>query len=397
MVVLDETVTTEPGEKPAAVVPGDTAYVIYTSGSTGHPKGCVISHGNVLALLRAALPLFDVDQDDRWSLFHSHAFDFSVWELWGALATGATAVLVRGQTAQLPHEFLDFLVRHRVTVLNQVPSVFRFLTMTYADSARPPLALRYLVFGGESVELDVTRAFLGHLSSPAPAVVNMYGITEITVHATAKVLTGADLDGAVRSPIGKALPHLTIDVRGEDLAPVAVGESGELWIAGAGVAAGYLDRPELTAQRFVMLDTPEGPRRSYRTGDLARVLPDGELEFLGRNDQQVKLRGFRVELGEVEATLRTHDAVREVAATVITTAAGAQFLVACVVVAGDPTPDGAELAATLRAHARTGLPAHMVPDRYVVVPALPLTPSGKLDRGALPVLARPARAVSSRR
>jgi acyl-coenzyme A synthetase/AMP-(fatty) acid ligase len=201
----------------------------------------------------------------------------------------------------------------------------------------------------------------------------------------------------VRSPIGKPLPHLTIDVRGEDLAPVAVGESGELWIAGAGVAAGYLDRPELTAQRFVTLDTPAGPRRYYRTGDLARVLPDGELEFLGRNDQQVKLRGFRVELGEIEATLRAHDAVRDVAATVITTAAGAQFLVACVVSAGDPVPDGAELAATLRAHARTGLPAHMVPDRYVVVPALPLTPSGKLDRGALPALARPARAVSPRR
>ena len=390
--------------------PDDPAYVIYTSGSTGPPKGCVVTQGNVVALLRAALPLFEVGTRDRWSLFHSASFDFAVWELWGALATGAAAVVVPGPVARMSLDFLDFLRKQRITVLNQVPSVFRSLAAEYAEEADEPeeadeaaagpagaggararLALRYLVFGGESVDLPTVAAFLDRFEDP-PVAVNMYGITEITVHATFKVLQKPDFDGPARSPIGRALPHLTLELRGEDGRPVAEGGTGELWISGAAVAAGYLNRPELTAQRFVTEHTAGVPRRHYRTGDLARRLPGGEFEYLGRNDQQVKLRGFRIEPGEIEAVLRAYPGVLDAAVTIVATPAGAQFLTACVVPADDlPAPEADALTAQLRAHAVLNLPGHMVPDRFRTVAALPLTVSGKLDRSALPELARPRR------
>ncbi len=347
-----------------SIGPDDPAYVIYTSGSTGRPKGCVVTHGNVLALLEAALPLFDVGADDRWTLFHSVSFDFSVWELWGALATGATAVMVPDDAARSPADFLDLLAAERVTVLNQVPSVFRYLARAHEAAGRPPLALRYVVFGGEGVDLDVVASFA---PGRRPAMVNMYGITETTVHVTYKSLGAEE---AVASPIGRPLPHLAVSLRDGDGKPVPPGAPGEMWISGAGVAAGYLNRPELTAERFVTVDG----RRHYRSGDLARLLPDGELEYLGRADRQLKLRGFRIEPGEIEAVLRAHDGVQDAAVTVTTTRAGAQFLEARIVPA---VPDG------LRAHAAAALPAHMVPDRYRAVPELPRTPSGKLDRTAL--------------
>ncbi|WP_208898338.1 amino acid adenylation domain-containing protein [Streptomyces incarnatus] len=391
---LDALTVVDPGaavEVPAAVPqtpgPDDPAYVIYTSGTTGTPKGCVVTHGNVLALLRAALPLFDLGPDDRWTLFHSASFDFSVWELWGAWATGATAVTVPAATAQAPEEFLRLLVDERITVLNQVPSAFRYLAREYADSGAPATLLRYVVFGGESVDLDVVRDFVAAAPGPAPEMVNMYGITEITVHATHLRLTPEHLAGRGTSPIGVPLPHLTVELRDDDLRLVDDGEVGEMWVTGAGVATGYLNRPELTAERFRTVDG----RRSYRTGDLARRLPDGRLAYLGRNDQQVKLRGHRVELGEVEAHLRAADQVADAAALVVRDGSGNDLLTALV------APAGGDLdVAALRRHARATMPAPMVPNRFHVVDALPLTPSGKLDRRALATAAavaavRPAR------
>ncbi|MFJ3660012.1 amino acid adenylation domain-containing protein [Streptomyces sp. NPDC090119] len=397
---LDEVAVLTPDDDGAAELPipvvelsgSEPAYVIYTSGSTGNPKGCVVTHANVLSLLRGALPLFDVDTEDRWALFHSFSFDVSVWEFWASMSTGATAVTVPLRIAQSPAEFLGLLSEQRVTVLGQVPSVFRSLAMAHEEAGRPGLDLRYVVFAGESVDLDVVDGFLKAYPGTAPVAVNMYGPTETTVYATHRVLTQADFDGSVRSPIGAGLPHLRLEIRDEDLRGVPDGESGELLIAGTGVAEGYLGRPELTAERFVTLDGPQGPDRYYRTGDLARKLADGSFEYLGRNDQQIKLRGYRIELGEVEAALRSHPTVEDAAVTVITTAAGATFFVACVVQAeGAPEkPTG-----VLREHAQTVLPRYMVPDRYQVVEALPLTGSGKLDRKALDVLAstRPARSA----
>ncbi|MFB8167463.1 amino acid adenylation domain-containing protein [Kitasatospora purpeofusca] len=370
------------GTVAAAPGPEDPAYVIYTSGSTGVPKGCVVTHGNVLELLRATLPLFELGPDDRWTLFHSASFDFSVWELWGAWATGATAVPVPAATAQAPEDFLRLLADERITVLNQVPSAFRHLAREYGDSGAPATALRYVVFGGESVDLDVVRGFLAAAAAapgPAPVMVNMYGITETTVHATHLVLSPEQLAGGAASPIGRPLPHLAIELRDDELRPVADGEVGEMWVAGSGVADGYLNRPELTAERFRTLDG----RRMYRTGDLARRLPDGGLAYLGRNDQQVKLRGHRVELGEVEAGLRAAPQVRDAAALVVRDDAGNELLTALVVPAGPGEPD----LAALRRFARATMPAQLVPNRFHPVAELPLTSSGKLDRKALAELA----------
>ncbi|WP_405003667.1 amino acid adenylation domain-containing protein [Kitasatospora purpeofusca] len=366
----------------AAPGPDDPAYVIYTSGSTGVPKGCVVTHGNVLELLRATLPLFELGPDDRWTLFHSASFDFSVWELWGAWATGATAVPVPAATAQAPEDFLRLLAEERITVLNQVPSAFRHLAREYTDSGAPATALRYVVFGGESVDLDVVRGFLAAAAAgpgPAPVMVNMYGITETTVHATHLVLTPEQLAGDTASPIGRPLPHLAIELRDDALRLVPDGGTGEMWVAGSGVTDGYLNRPELTAERFRTLDG----RRMYRTGDLARRLPDGGLAYLGRNDQQVKLRGHRVELGEVEAGLRAAPQVRDAAALVVRDGAGNELLTALVVPAGP----GALDVAALRRFARTTMPAQLVPNRFHPVAELPLTSSGKLDRKALAELA----------
>jgi amino acid adenylation domain-containing protein len=382
--VVDPGAEGDGGAPPAGEIEADaSAYVIYTSGSTGLPKGCVVSHGNVLALLRHTLPLFDVGPTDRWTLFHSACFDFSVWELWGALLTGATAVCVPAETARAPEEFLDLLERERVTVLSQVPSAFRALCRM-TGAAAPDLSLRYVVFGGESLDLDVVGEFVRHTAPRPPVMVNMYGITETTVHSTIRFLTGQDLDGKGTAPVGRPLPHVVISLRDQDMRPVPAGESGELYIAGEGVAKGYLNRPELTAERFLTLDTDDGPRRFYRTGDLGRETESGELEYLGRNDQQVKVRGFRIEPGEIETALRDHPTVRD-AAVIAHDSAQGTMLLACVVLR-DAEP-GRPAEAALRRHLAARLPAHMVPRRFAFLDDLPLTLSGKLDRNALPGLA----------
>ncbi|MER7403729.1 amino acid adenylation domain-containing protein [Streptomyces sp. NPDC000070] len=366
---------------PVRTGPSDPAYVIYTSGSTGLPKGCVVTHGNVLSLLHHALPLFTVDTDDRWSIFHSFSFDVSVWELWGALATGATAVIVPHEATQIPADLVRVLVQEKVTVLSQVPSVFRY----FSSLQRYPSAqLRYIIFAGESVDLASVGKFWSHCDDTRPAVINMYGITETTVHSTFRRITEPDLTSGVSSPIGTALPHLTIELRAEEPPhlPVADGEIGEMWVSGPGVAHGYLNRPDLTAQRFVADDLSGTITRYYRSGDLARRLPNGELDYLGRNDQQVKLRGFRIELGEIEAVIRKQPGVLDAALCVVTRRTGSQFLVACVVPSVPSEEQGATIE-SIRLTLAEQLPKYMLPDRYLLRTALPLTLSGKLDRHEL--------------
>ncbi|GAA2987852.1 amino acid adenylation domain-containing protein [Streptosporangium longisporum] len=366
------------GHPPAVVPPtlhtDDTAYVIYTSGSTGRPKGCVVTHGNVLSLLEAALPLFDIGPDDRWALFHSVNFDLSVWEMWGALATGGTVVVVDEDASLDPGELIGLLIRERVTVLNQVPSVFRMLAEAHEDEGRPPLPLRYLIFGGDAVDLEGTARFLAGLPPGAgPVAVNMYGITETTVHATFKELDPATLHGANPSPIGRPLPNLGITLRDPDGSEVPDGEAGEIWVSGAGVAAGYLGRDELTAERFVVVDGV----RHYRSGDLARRVPGGELQYLSRIDRQVKLRGMRIELPEIEVVLRACAGVRDAAVLLETDDAVGELLVAYVA-AGDAFDLG-----RARAECARVLPSHMVPTRFERLATLPLSPSGKVDHRAL--------------
>jgi amino acid adenylation domain-containing protein len=353
----------------------DPAYVIYTSGSTGRPKGVVVTHRNVLALLDAAASRFDFGPDDVWTLFHSYSFDFSVWEMWMPIYTAACMVGVSQSAARAPHRFIQHLRAHGVTVLNQVPSVFRHMTDAYLEAGAPALALRYVIFGGEAVDLATIAAFDARCPDPRPAWVNMYGITETTVHVTYKRLSPHDLSDRGPTPIGAPLPHLQVHLLDSDFQPVSDGEIGEMWVSGAGVADGYLNRPELTAERFAELEVEESRVRAYRTGDLGRRRSDGGFEYLGRADNQVKLRGFRIELEEIEHLLREHPDAREVAATVVD--GPVEPMLACLVVlAYSAETRGRDMRRFLAGQ----LPGHMVPSRIVAVDALPLTPTGKLDR-----------------
>ncbi|WP_431040586.1 amino acid adenylation domain-containing protein [Streptomyces sp. P1-3] len=294
----------------AGVSPSGLAYVIYTSGSTGTPKGVMVEHRNVTRLFTSTDEWFRFGARDVWTLFHSFAFDFSVWEIWGALLHGGRLVIVPQAMTRSPGDFYRLLCASGVTVLNQTPSAFRQLVAAQGEDPRPH-ALRVVVFGGEALDVASLKPWMGRAANRGTELVNMYGITETTVHVTYRLLTEADAERTV-SPIGARIPDLRtyiLDHRGR---PAPIGAVGELYVGGAGVARGYLNRPGLTAERF--LDDPfcgEAGARMYRTGDLARWLPDGSLEYLGRNDDQVKIRGFRIELGEIEARLGEHPALQD--------------------------------------------------------------------------------------
>ncbi|MFJ9845111.1 amino acid adenylation domain-containing protein [Kitasatospora sp. NPDC101155] len=361
--------------------PKDLAYVIYTSGSTGLPKGVLVEHRNATRLFTTTRESFGFGPEDVWTLFHSFAFDFTVWETWGALLHGGRLVVVPHEVARSPREFYALLCAEGVTVLNQTPSAFgQLIAAQGEDGARH--RLRTVVFGGEALDPTALRPWFARPLNAATELVNMYGITETTVHVTHRVVTEADTASAV-SPIGGPLPDLNVYVLDRHLNPVPTGAVGEMYVGGEGVARGYLNRPELTAERF--LDDPfrgVPGARMYRTGDLARQLADGSLEYRGRNDDQVKIRGYRIEPGEVSARLNEHPGVRSCAVVVREDRPGNRQLVAYVVPAVDQ--DEAGLRAELDRLARRVLPEYMLPGAYVLLPDLPLTTNGKLDRAALP-------------
>jgi amino acid adenylation domain-containing protein len=367
-------------------LPDSTAYVIYTSGSTGTPKGVPVSHANAVRLFSATQEWFGFDDRDVWTLFHSYAFDFSVWELWGALLYGGRLVVVPYWVSRSPEAFYDLLAEEGVTVLNQTPSAFHQLAAVEEEPGRrSELALRWVIFGGEALEPRRLRSWFTRHGDRQPALVNMYGITETTVHVTFRALSEADLEHG--SVIGAPIPDLYLQLLDPEGEPVPLGVPGEIHVGGAGLARGYLGRPELTAQRFV--PDPFGPwpgARLYASGDLARRRPDGELEYLGRTDQQVKIRGFRIELGEIEAALARHPAVREVV-VLARDGQGEKRLVAYLGVGAGEAPGIEEL----RAFLRERLPEHMMPAVFMSLETLPLTAHGKVDRRALPEpdLARP--------
>ncbi|WP_392667055.1 amino acid adenylation domain-containing protein [Streptomyces sp. LN785] len=366
--------------------PEDLAYVIYTSGSTGRPKGVPVPHRNITRLFSATRPWFGFGPDDVWTLFHSYAFDFSVWEIWGALAHGGRLVVVDHETSRTPAAFHRLVTDQRVTVLNQTPSAFA--QFSRADAVRmspsPPLALRHVVFGGEALEPGALRDWFTRHGDTTPRLVNMYGITETTVHVTYRPITLADLEAERGSVIGVAIPDLRLYVLDRWSRPVPTGATGELHVGGEGLARGYLNRPELTAERFVQNPFAPGTSdRLYRTGDIVRVLPDGELEYRGRMDNQVKLRGFRIELGEIEAALTEHDRVAAAAVLLRQDPEGHPYL-AAYVVRGGTSEDGGPLDDVLRAHLAGRLPDYMVPAVFNELDAFPLTANGKTDKAALP-------------
>lgn len=365
-------------------VPADTAYIIHTSGSTGDPKGVVVRHGHVLALLEACGKTYDVGPDDVWSFFHSHSFDFSVWEIWGALLSGGRVAVVPHEAATDSQVFAAFLAEQEVSVLSQVPSVFGYLVRALTDRPVRLPALRYVVFGGEAVNPSTLLKWYRLDLAPGAELYNMYGITEITVHATVARMSPALLRApCVGTPIGEALPHLSIALL-EEGRPVPPGVPGEIHIAGAGVADGYLGRPDLTADRFVRVTALGEERVWYRTGDYAVERVGGGYGFLGRRDDQVKIRGFRIELGEIESVLEQQPEVRACAVVVVESRTGEPSLAAAFVPEETGTPsEGAATAASLRSRLAELLPRHLVPGEVVAVDELPLTLSGKLDRGAL--------------
>jgi non-ribosomal peptide synthetase component F len=477
----------EPSTPPAvAVDPDALAYVIYTSGSTGRPKGVQVTHASVLRLFTATDAWFGFGAGDVWTLFHSYAFDFSVWEIWGALLYGGRLVVLPFYLSRTPEAFRALLAAEGVTVLNQTPSAFRQLIRAdenfggrgtgdrgqqagapvhsaqssaeirhpeagHADagSAQEPagrrihgrpgtpagethesppadLALRCVIFGGEALDPASLRPWVERHGDRAPRLVNMYGITETTVHVTGREIRRDDVLAGSASPIGVPIPDLTVQVLDRRGRMVPVGVVGEMYVGGAGVARGYLGRPALTAERFVPDPFSGIPgARLYRSGDLARwtegrdqagranefaataqsppsrtaasasALTGQEarepnalthsrtralsLEYLGRADDQVKIRGFRIELGEIESVLLEHPRLRE--AVVLARGSGDEKRLVAWIVSGEgDAPSAAELRAHLSAH----LPDYMVPAAFVAMDALPLTRNGKVDRRALP-------------
>ncbi len=388
----------QPDTAPARrALPDNLAYVIYTSGSTGRPKGSLISHANVDRLLRACEPWFGFGPQDVWTLFHSAAFDFSVWELWGALCYGGRLVVVPYLVSRAPEAFYDLLIGEGVTVLNQTPSAFQQLVAVdqgRADALR--LALRLVIFGGEALHLPSLLPWVERHGDQAPLLVNMYGITETTVHVTYRPLRRADIEGSPGSVIGVPIADLQLHLLDENGQAVPTGVVGGLYVGGAGLARGYLNRPDLTAERFVPNPFSSTPgERLYHSGDLARLRHAGDLEYLGRSDFQVKLRGFRIELGEIKALLKQHEGVRDAEVVLREGASRAdKRLIAYIVPAQEPKTENrepgvedAELKtqnSKLRTFLAERLPNYMVPAAFVTLPALPLTVNGKLDTRALP-------------
>jgi len=367
----------ERSNPPCLSVPQDRAYVIYTSGSTGQPKGVEVTHQNGARLFDSTQELFAFTEDDVWTLFHSHAFDFSVWEIWGALVHGARLVIVPYWTSRSPDQFYALLSAEQVTVLNQTPSAFYSL-IQQDQKQQASLSLRYVIFGGEALDFRKLKDWYAHHRDDAPRLVNMYGITETTVHASFRSLGAADAHSA-QSLIGDPLPDLRFYLLDDNVQPVPYGVRGEIYVGGAGVARGYLNRAELNAQRFVEDPFLNNGSRLYRSGDLARWCANGDLDYCGRLDDQVQIRGFRVELGEIQSLLGDHLAVREAVVLCQDGPSGPE-IVAYVV----PDPSMAEFPVqAVRSDLQDKLPDYMIPSHLFQVDDIPLTAHGKIDRRTL--------------
>ncbi len=356
------------------------AYVIYTSGSTGIPKGCCVEQRNIIRLLKTERFPFEFSEDDTWIVAHSFAFDFSVWEMYGALLYGGTLVVPAREDVRDVEQFWRLVKFHGVTVLNQTPgSFYNFISQEQLATTHDlDSHLRYVIFGGDRLEPARLREWAGWYPLNKIRMVNMFGITETTVHVTYGPLSEAEVLGAPgRSPIGVPLPETTVYVLNSDLQLQPPGVSGELYVGGSGVSRGYLNRPSLTSERFVSAPW-DASQRLYKSGDIGRWSAAGTLEHFGRNDNQVQIRGFRVELREIEGTLQSHPSIENAIAIARDTADDVQNIVAYYT-SREPIDVG-----ELRQRLRTSLPAYMMPAHLVPVDAFRLTSNGKIDLKVLP-------------
>ncbi|WP_050021261.1 non-ribosomal peptide synthetase [Chryseobacterium sp. P1-3] len=365
-----------------SVASNHLAYVIYTSGTTGMPKGVLQEHRNVARLFSATDHWYQFNDQDVWSLFHSYVFDFSVWEIWGALFYGGKLLVPSSEQTKDTNLFFSLCLEEGLTVLNQTPTAFYQFIDTALQRDEILSSLRYVIFGGEALNLASLKPWYERYHS-SPTLINMYGITETTVHVTYKKLSPEDLDKA--SLIGENIPDQGMYILDKHLRAVPVGAVGELYVGGAGIARGYLNREELTAERFIsnpFQTLEEKEQRTngilYKTGDLVRYLADGELEYIGRNDFQVKIRGYRIELGEIENRLQEYPEVKQAVVLVKQNKAGLKYLV------GYYVSEKAHEVGDLTAFLSEVLPEYMVPAAFVHLTSLPLTINGKLDRRALP-------------
>ncbi|WP_305095265.1 amino acid adenylation domain-containing protein [Prescottella sp. R16] len=365
-------------ERGGPLRPDRLAYAIYTSGSTGRPKGVQVTHRSVTALVARAAAAFDIPGGEVWTLFHSFAFDFSVWEIWGALTSGGTLVVVDRDTARTPDAFADLLAREHVTVVGQTPAAFLNLADTERDG-RPTLGVRRICVGGDDIDQSRTVPWLNRHTGDGSALISVYGITETTVFLTGAVL-GAHTAAAPGNLVGRGLPGVRLHLLDRRLRPVPAGVVGEIYAGGDQVARGYGGRPGRTAERFVADPFAADGARLYRTGDLARADTDGTLTFLGRSDFQVQVRGFRVEPGEIEAALASRPGVARAVVVPHRDTADPVRLVAYVV----PEPGAVLDPRAVRGAVGGLLPSYMVPAAVVVLDRLPLTANGKVDRRALP-------------
>ena len=368
--------------------PENNAYVIYTSGSTGKPKGCEITHRNVVRLMKNDRFQYDFGPDDVWVVAHSFVFDFSVWEMYGALLYGGRVLVARHHEVQDTELFYRLLHKYRVTVLNQTPAAFYNLIDVERSQKDHQLNshLRYVIFGGDRLEFSNLKPWVDIYPLTEIILVNMYGITETTVHVTLCPLSTNDIvAGKGRSPIGVPLPETQVYVCDGAMNSQPIGVPGEIYVGGTGVSRGYLNQPFLTAERFIDNPFKKG-ERLYRSGDLGCWRDDGTLEHLGRNDSQVQLRGFRIELGEIEAVLGAHAGVRK---NVVISRGSRSFgsdtpdnrrLIAYIV----PESNDAQLIPELRRLVKEKLPDYMVPSAFVMLNKMPLTANNKIDHKALP-------------
>ena len=373
--IHDPRIATQPSTPLRAPAPDEIAYLIYTSGTTGVPKGVAITHHNIIQLLDSMGDSLELT-GQVWSQWHSLAFDVSVCEMWGALLHGGRLVVVPEPVARSPEEFHALLVAEQVGVLSQTPSAFYALQT--ADAQSPELGqrlnLRTVIFAGEALEPQRLGAWM-HNHPGLPRLINMYGTTETTVHASLREIVDGDAVTNV-SPVGGPLAHLAFFVLDGWLRSAAPGVVGELYVAGSGAGYGYVGRAGLTASRFVACPFGAPGARMYRTGDLVCWGADGQLQYLGRADDQVKIRGYRIELGEVQAALAGVAGVQQAVVIAREDQAGDKRLVGYVTGSTEP--------AVVRAQLAERLPAYMVPAAVMVIDALPLTVNGKLDKRALP-------------
>ncbi|MFJ7416673.1 amino acid adenylation domain-containing protein [Streptomyces sp. NPDC098077] len=367
----------------APVTPPDTAYVLYTSGSTGNPKGVVVRHRSVVEMLRGFIGRFGFDARSVWAQFTSPCFDVSVAETWAPLLTGGTVVVVPEECTEDLEEFVELVLRSRITVLSQVPTVFHYTLASMVACGVSLPDMRHVLLAGEPVDFATVQQWFRSEVAPEARLFNLYGPTEATVYATCKELTESVLDRRTQgTPIGSVLPHLHAELRNGD-ALVPPGASGEICLSGPGLAHGYLGLPEHTARSFACRSSDS--ERLYRTGDYAVQDPEGELHFVGRKDHQVKLRGQRIEIGEIEAVWGTCSGIGQCAVVMVETGRGEAQLVGFHV----PADVGTEISPrSLRSELRAKLPDYMVPTRFVALDRLPLTPNGKLDRTSLRSMAR---------